>query len=208
GNGLKEMKKWLKSAHTDGFSPKPRKPRPSKNSRLSENLSPKRETSDHKPQLLKNSRLGEDLSPKRGSLAQARDQKSEVHIGGFQQFWGNQDKSNLLLENDIPVFTVFSFMLLRGKATEDQLQFNPEIEKSAKSNRKKAKVKKKQGENTLPRRGGASLKSTILADSRPGENPSLKRGYQVKIFWDSRRGEKISPRRDIFAQARRHKFYF
>ncbi|KAF1866279.1 hypothetical protein Lal_00024283 [Lupinus albus] len=36
-------------------------------------------------------------------------------------------------------------MLLRGKATEDQLQFNPEIEKSAKSNRKKAKAKKKQG---------------------------------------------------------------
>ncbi|KAF1876969.1 hypothetical protein Lal_00012443, partial [Lupinus albus] len=36
-------------------------------------------------------------------------------------------------------------MLLRGKATEDQLQFNPEIEKSAKSNRKKEKAKKKQG---------------------------------------------------------------
>ncbi|KAF1854526.1 hypothetical protein Lal_00029624 [Lupinus albus] len=36
-------------------------------------------------------------------------------------------------------------MLLRGKASEDQLQFNPEIEKSAKSNRKKAKAKKKQG---------------------------------------------------------------
>ncbi|KAF1878771.1 hypothetical protein Lal_00047443 [Lupinus albus] len=36
-------------------------------------------------------------------------------------------------------------MLLRGKATEDQLQFNPEIEKSAKSNWKKAKAKKKQG---------------------------------------------------------------
>ncbi|KAF1894543.1 hypothetical protein Lal_00027808 [Lupinus albus] len=35
-------------------------------------------------------------------------------------------------------------MLLRGKATEDQLQFNPEIERSAKSNRKKSKAKKKQ----------------------------------------------------------------
>ncbi|KAF1886092.1 hypothetical protein Lal_00021374 [Lupinus albus] len=29
---------------------------------------------------------------------------------------------------------IFSFMLLRGKANEDQLQFNPEIERSAKSN--------------------------------------------------------------------------
>ncbi|KAF1868361.1 hypothetical protein Lal_00008168 [Lupinus albus] len=36
-------------------------------------------------------------------------------------------------------------MLLRGNTTEDQLQFNPEIEKSAKSNRKKAKAKKKHG---------------------------------------------------------------
>ncbi|XP_019429801.1 PREDICTED: uncharacterized protein LOC109337307 [Lupinus angustifolius] len=36
-------------------------------------------------------------------------------------------------------------MLLRGKATEEQLQYNPEIEKSTKSNRKKAKEKKQQG---------------------------------------------------------------
>ncbi|CAL0334640.1 unnamed protein product [Lupinus luteus] len=35
-------------------------------------------------------------------------------------------------------------MLLRGKSTEEQLQYNPEIEKSAKSNRKKAKEKKQQ----------------------------------------------------------------
>ncbi|KAF1858624.1 hypothetical protein Lal_00044657 [Lupinus albus] len=44
----------------------------------------------------------------------------------------------------LTLVVVFSFMLLRGKTTEDQLQFNPEIEKSAKSNRKKAKAKKKQ----------------------------------------------------------------
>ncbi|XP_019414621.1 PREDICTED: uncharacterized protein LOC109326390 [Lupinus angustifolius] len=36
-------------------------------------------------------------------------------------------------------------MLLRGKATDKQLEYNPEIEKSAKSNRKKVKEKKKQG---------------------------------------------------------------
>ncbi|KAF1861444.1 hypothetical protein Lal_00025764 [Lupinus albus] len=66
-----------------------------------------------------------------------------------------------------------------------------------------------------PKRGGASFKATILVDSRPGENPSLKRGYRVKIFWVCRLGEKIlprrymsehterfSPRRDIFAQAK------
>ncbi|KAF1860334.1 hypothetical protein Lal_00037673 [Lupinus albus] len=147
------------------------KPQLLKNSRPSENLSLKRETSDHKPHLLKNSRPGEDLSPKRGSLAQARDQKSEVHLGGFQQLWGDQYKSNLLLENDIPT-------------TEDQLQFNPEIEKSAKSNKKKAKAKRKQG---------AQPDSLT---SRPGENPSLKRGYQVKIFWVFRLGE------IFFAQAR------
>ncbi|CAL0314188.1 unnamed protein product [Lupinus luteus] len=32
-----------------------------------------------------------------------------------------------------------------GKSTDEQLQYNPEIEKSAKSNRKKAKEKKQQG---------------------------------------------------------------
>ncbi|XP_019425057.1 PREDICTED: uncharacterized protein LOC109333933 [Lupinus angustifolius] len=36
-------------------------------------------------------------------------------------------------------------MLLRGKATDEQLEYNPEIEKSTKRNRKKAKEKKKQG---------------------------------------------------------------
>ncbi|KAF1872264.1 hypothetical protein Lal_00028171 [Lupinus albus] len=126
-------------------------------------------------------------------------------------------------------------MLLRGKATEDQLQFIPEIEKSAKSNRKKAKAKKKQGvqlesqpsnlaqarqprpsEYTSPRRGGASCKTTILADSRPGENPPLRyqRGNLAQsrstwAYWknlaqaryfrlseNSRPSEKFSPRRE------------
>ncbi|KAF1883583.1 hypothetical protein Lal_00043269 [Lupinus albus] len=146
------------------------------------------------------------------SFAQARDQKSEVYLGGFQQLWGlllaicteieawEERKSTKVNQksrgNDS-----------RGKATKDQLQFNPEIEKSAKSNRKKAKAKKKQG--ISPRRGGASCKTTILADSRPGENPSLKRGYQARksrpsekylsILEEPRPGETFSLKRDIFA---------
>ncbi|KAF1873925.1 hypothetical protein Lal_00013890 [Lupinus albus] len=52
-------------------------------------------------------------------------------------------------------------MLLRGKASEDQLQFNPEIEKSAKSNRKKAKAKKKQGVQLESQPSNVKVTATI-----------------------------------------------
>ncbi|KAF1872238.1 hypothetical protein Lal_00038024 [Lupinus albus] len=160
---------WLKSTHTGGFSPKrdtiDHKPQLLKNSRPCENLSPKRETSDHKPQLLKNSRPCENLSPKQETsdhkpqlLKNSRPARISRPSEGLSP--KNQDKSDLLLENDIP----FS-----------------------------------------PRRGETSFKATILADFRPGENPSLKRGYQVKILWVCRSGEIFLLKRGFLVQI--HKLF-
>ncbi|KAF1869379.1 hypothetical protein Lal_00018475 [Lupinus albus] len=70
---------------------------------------------------------------------------------------------------------------LKGKATEDQLQFNPEIEKSAKSNRKKAKAKKKQG---------AQLESQF---SRPGEVEPYARPPYWLILAQARVSGELNP---------------
>ncbi|KAF1881917.1 hypothetical protein Lal_00038561 [Lupinus albus] len=92
------------------------------------------------------------LSPEREASTQAIVPRSKTKLSVREKHEGEGEKSSdLLSEDDIPFLSiyvitlviVFSFMLLRGKVTEDQLQFNPEIERSGKSNRKKEKNKKK-----------------------------------------------------------------
>ncbi|KAF1854651.1 hypothetical protein Lal_00033946 [Lupinus albus] len=89
-------------------------------------------------------------------------------------------------------------MLLRGKASEDQLQFNPEIEKSAKSNRKKAKAKKKQGvqlESQPSRywieRDEKGKKSRTARISRPSERDQRPQALATGQF--SLRREYLAP---------------
>ncbi|XP_019457543.1 PREDICTED: uncharacterized protein LOC109357944 [Lupinus angustifolius] len=53
-------------------------------------------------------------------------------------------------------------MLLRGKSKEEQLQYNPEIEKSAKNNQKKVKEKKQQGSQEAQ------------CSSEPATNPEIQ----------------------------------
>ncbi|XP_019416042.1 PREDICTED: uncharacterized protein LOC109327378 [Lupinus angustifolius] len=78
---------------------------------------------------------------------------------------GNGSITHFFLTLVLTSTIVVLFMLLRGKATDKQLEYNPEIEKSAKSNRKKAKAKKKNQGITE-----AQCSSEQSEDSEPKSN--------------------------------------